>query len=321
MVAAAAVMLTGAACSSGEADDAGKPSADTKLVIGDQVKLTQSLLESSGELKDIPYEVEWASFEAGPPLLEAASAGKIDFGGTGDVPALFAQSAGSPLKIVATSTKPSVGDYLLVKPDSPIKTVEDLKGEKVAFTKGSSSNGLVIGLLDQAGLKPDDIEQTYLTPNEGLAAFTSGQVDAWAVWNPFAIVAQKQGARVVGDGTGLTTQQSYYLASDKALNDGAKNAALKDFVGRLVRAQKWALGNKDKWVPVFSKLTTLPEDVASKTFDESSGEYVPIADTVIAKQQKLIDLFSGAGVIPNKPTAKDYFDERYNSEVTAGADS
>lgn len=317
LAAVVALAMAGTACSSsdGQSDD-GVGSGDVTLVVGDQVKSTQTLLESAGELKDLPYKITWASFEAGPPLLEAAAAGKVDVGATGDVPAVFAQSAGSPLKIVSILAGSTANDFLLVPENSPIGSVAELKGKKVAFTKGSSSNGLVLALLDQAGLKPADITETYLTPNEGLAAFNAGQVDAWAVWNPYAVIAQQQSkARVLADGEGLTTLQGYYLASDAALGDKAKNTALADFVGRVTRAQRWAVDNKDKWVPIFSTLTTLPEPVAAATFDTSAREIVPIDAERIAKQQKLIDLFSGAAVIPNKPDAAEYFDDQFNSVV------
>ncbi|WP_440712727.1 ABC transporter substrate-binding protein [Gordonia sp. FQ] len=316
LAAVAVVTAAVTGCSSGGTSDSAG-SGDVTLVVGDQVKTTQSLLESAGELKNLPYKIKWASFEAGPPLLEAAAAGKVDVGGTGDVPAVFAQSANSPLKIITVLSASTANDFLLVPQNSPIKSIDDLKGKKVAYTKGSSSNGLVLALLHKAGLKPSDITSTYLTPNEGLAAFNSGQIDAWAVWNPYATIGQQQSkARVLADGTGLTTQQGYYLASNAALGDSAKNKALKDFVGRVARAQKWAATHKDQWVPIFSKLTTLPEPVAAATFDTSANDVVPIDAARIAKQQQLIDLFAGAGVIPNQPVAAEYFDDRFNSVVT-----
>ncbi|MET9329212.1 ABC transporter substrate-binding protein [Tsukamurella sp. NPDC003166] len=308
-------------CSSHDAPAGDSGGGGVTLVIGDQVKSTQTLLESSGQLKDLPYKVTWASFEAGPPLLEAAAAGKVDIGATGDVPAVFAQSAGSPLKIVTTTATTRPNDFLLVPEGSPIQRVEDLRGKKVAFTKGSSSNGLVLAALSGAGLKPSDITETYLTPNEGLAAFTSGQVDAWAVWNPYAAIAQQKGKPrvLVNGGGGLTTQQGYYLASSAALADGAKEKAIADLVSRIAKAQRWSQSHRDEWVPIFSKLTTLPEPIARATFDASSGNLVPIDAAVIAKQQKLLDLFADAKVIPNHPRAADYFDARFNDRIGEGA--
>ncbi len=322
VVAAAAVAtlaLSVSACSSSEPAASSSSAAAQRitLTIGDQVKQTESLLQAAGQLKDLPYDVQWAAFESGPPLLEAAAAGKVDIGGTGDVPPVFAQSSGAPLKIVAVQARRKPTDFLLVKADSPVKSIADLKGKKIAFTKGSSSNGLVLALLDHAGLKPADIQQTLLTPTEGLSAFTNSQVDAWAVWNPFAEVAISQhGARVVTDGAGLTTQQAYYLASSQSLGDPVKQKAIADFVARLGRAQEWAVTHEDQWIPTYSKLTKLSEPVARATFATGSGPLVPIGDEQIAKHQRLIDLFANGKVIPNDPKAADYFDAQFNSAVS-----
>ena len=175
----------------------------------------------------------------------------------------------------------------------------------------------MLALLDKAGLKPSDIQQTYLTPTEGLSAFTNGQVDAWAVWNPFAQVAISQhGAQAVSDGAGLVTQQAYYLASSASLGDSAKQKAISDLIGRLARANKWSVTHEDQWIPIYSKLTKLPEPVARATFSTSSGSLVPIGDAQIAKHQRLLDLFADAKVIPNKPTAADYFDNQFNGALS-----
>ena len=310
--------LAATACSSADSSSTDSSGRIT-LTVGDQVKQTQSLLEASGELNNLPYDIDWASFESGPPLLEAASAGKIDIGGTGDVPPVFAQSGGAALKIVAVQHRLKPTDFLIVPKNSQVSSISDLKGKKVAFAKGSSSHGLVLALLAQAGLRPSDIEQTYLSPAEALSAFTAGQVDAWAAWNPYATIAQAQASgKVIADGHGLTTQQAYYLASDAALANSAKKKAIADLVGRLARANAWAIGHEDQWVPIFSKLTKLPEPVARATFATSSGNLVAIGDEQIAKQQKLINLFAEAKEIPKSVAAADFFDPQFNTALAGG---
>lgn len=311
---AAVCALALSACSSD--DDTSESAGRITLTVGDQVKSTQSLLEAAGELNDLPYDINWASFESGPPLLEAAGAGKVDFGGTGDVPPVFAQAGGAALKIVAVQARSKPNDFLIVPAGSTATSIADLKGKRVAFAKGSSSHGLVLALLEKAGLAPSDIEQTYLSPTEALSAFTAGQVDAWAVWNPYATVAQAQAqGKVIADGAGLVTQQAYYLSSDAALADSAKREAIADLIARLARANKWSVTHEDQWVPIFSKLTKLPEPVARATFATSSGDLVAIGDEQIAKQQKLIDLFAGVKEIPKAVVAADYFDNQFNSAV------
>lgn len=318
----AVIAVVTAAVTGCSSDDAASGSGGrVTLVVGDQVQQTRSLLEASGELDNLPYDIDWAAFESGPPLLEAAAAGKVDFGGTGDVPPVFAQAGGAPLKIVAVQSRTAPNDFLLVPAGSSVTSIAALKGKKVAFAKGSSSHGLVLALLAQAGLGPDDIEATYLSPTEALSAFSAGQVDAWAVWNPFATVGQTQAhGKVIADGAELTTQQGYYLAPESALADSGKNAAIKDLIGRITRANQWSVTHEDAWIPTYSRLTKLPEPVARATFATSSGTLVAIGDEQIAKQQRLIDLFAKAGEIPKASDAGAYFDPQFNAAVTgAGA--
>lgn len=320
----AVVALTIGACSSSVAseasDTAGDPQSDVTLRIGDQVKSTQSLLEAAGALDGLDYKIEWSTFEAGPPLLEALGANKIDAGGTGDVPPVFAQANGNSGRIVAVQARTGANDFLLVPANSTASSIADLKGKKIAVTQGSSSHGLVLGLLDQAKLPVSDFQFQFLGPADALSAFTAGQVDAWAVWNPYATIGKNTaGAKIIADGREVTTGQSYFSAASEALADPKKSAALADFFERLARAQVWADAHPEAWVPIFAKLTKLPEDVAAASFDTSKGSYVPIDDQRIAKQQRLIDLFTAAGLVKQAPVAGDWFDARFNAQIQAGA--
>ena len=177
-----------------------------------------------------------------------------------------------------------------------------------------------IGLLDQAKLPVSDFQFQFLGPADALSAFTAGQVDAWAVWNPYATIGKNTaGAKIIADGREVTTGQSYFSAASEALADPKKSAALADFFERLARAQVWADAHPEAWVPIFAKLTKLPEDVAAASFDTSKGSYVPIDGQRIAKQQRLIDLFTAAGLVKQAPVAGDWFDARFNAQIQAGA--
>ncbi|RVW10538.1 ABC transporter substrate-binding protein [Prescottella agglutinans] len=322
LTAVTALVLTacGSSSASEPSDTAGNAASGVTLRIGDQVKSTQSLLEAAGALDDLDYKIEWSTFEAGPPLLEALGANKIDAGGTGDVPPVFAQANGNSGRIVAVQARTGANDFLLVPANSTASSIADLKGKKIAVTQGSSSHGLVLGLLEHAKLPVSDFQFQFLGPADALSAFTAGQVDAWAVWNPYSTIGKNTaGAKIIADGSEVTTGQSYFSAASEALADPAKSAALADFFGRLARAQVWADAHPEAWVPIFAKLTKLPEDVAAASFDTSKGSYVPIDDQRIAKQQKLIDLFAAAGLLKQAPVAGDWFDARFNEQVQAGA--
>ena len=139
------------------------------------------VLAKSHQLLEKRYpesKISWVEFPAGPQMLEALNVGSIDLGSTGDIPPIFAQAAGADLVYVGVEPPKPKAEVILVAENSPIKTVADLKGHKVAFQKGSSSHNLLLRALRQAGLKFTDIQPTYLTPADARAAFQQGNVDA-----------------------------------------------------------------------------------------------------------------------------------------------
>ena len=116
--------------------------------------------------------VKWIEFPAGPPLLEALSVGSIDVGATGDTPPIFAQAAGADLLYVARI--PASGSAILVPESSPLRSLADLKGTRVAFTKGSSSHNVTVEALKKADsptpISPRFISARPMRPPPSLAA-------------------------------------------------------------------------------------------------------------------------------------------------------
>src|SRR5580658_1096526 len=158
--------------------------------------------------------VVWQEFPAGPQLLEGLNIGSIDFGCTGEVPPVFAQAADAPLLYVLSERAGPATEAIVVRSDSPIKTVADLKGKRVALNKASNVHYLLVRAIEKAGLSWGDIEPVYLTPADGRAAFESGRVDAWAIWDPYYAQTVDAGqARLLADGTGLVENRGYYLAT------------------------------------------------------------------------------------------------------------
>ena len=98
--------------------------------------------------------------------------------------------------------------------DSPIKTVADLKGKKVALNKGSNVHYLLVKALEKAGLNYSDIKTAFLPPADARAAFEKGAVDAWVIWDPFQAAAEAAtGARTLADGDGIVANHQFYLAT------------------------------------------------------------------------------------------------------------
>lgn len=124
---------------------------------------------------------EYASFTA---TIDAVRSGSINVLQGAISPAIGYLSTSDDLKIFAVAprtTNPDapIGDGLVVPAKSPVKTLTDLKGEKVAVNRGGRGEYLLLKALDQAGLPHDFVERVYLNPQEAAGAFASGKVDAW----------------------------------------------------------------------------------------------------------------------------------------------
>jgi sulfonate transport system substrate-binding protein len=202
------------------------------------------LLKSKGslepKLKELGYTVTWTEFPAGPQLLEALNVGAIDFGNTGEAPPIFAQAAGAPIQYVAYEPPAPKGEAILVPKDSPLKTVADLKGKKVALNKGSNVHYLLVKALEKAGVKYSEITPVFLAPADARAAFEKGAVDAWVIWDPFQAAAEvATQARTLADGTGTVSNYQFYFSSQKFIGGNPK---IVDVV--LAQLSEWMAGRR-----------------------------------------------------------------------------
>lgn len=297
-------LLAGAGSLAGLA--AAKPPAQVQtkvLRVGLQKSSTFNILRARGDLarrlQRQGIKVTWSEFTSGPPLLEALAAGKVDVGETGDAPVIFAQSKKAPLVYFGQSQPNPEAVALLVPAKSPIRSLSELKGKKVAFAKGSSAVPLVVNALAKAGLKLSDITPVYLQPPEARVAFESGKLDAWAVWDPFYAAAQVGGnARVLVNGRGLTSFRLYFLANSDfaAANPGLLPPLIRD----LRAAGQWALSNPDASARFLAAATKVPLPVLEISERRRLGRYQvsPIQAGGLRDQQKLADSFVKLKLIP-----------------------
>src|SRR3984957_9614760 len=195
---------------------------DKTVRIGYQKYGKLVLLKGKGSLEEklrpFGYKVSWTEFPSGPPLLEALNVGAIDFGVAGETPPIFAQAAGAPLVYLAYDPPAPQGEAILIPKDSPLKSVADLRGKKIALNKGSNVHYLLVKALEKAGLKYSDIQPVFLAPSDALAAFSRGSVDAWVIWDPYEAAAQAStGARILADGTDVVANYQFYFTSKSFL--------------------------------------------------------------------------------------------------------
>ncbi|WP_274652050.1 sulfonate ABC transporter substrate-binding protein [Paenibacillus humicola] len=312
-----AVNAGGAASALGNADSAsagGKSPGTKEVRIGFQKYGTMNILKARGTLEKRlspeGYSVKWVEFPGGPQLLEALNVGSIDIGHTGEAPPIFAQAAGAPLVYLGHEPASPKSEAILVPKNSPIQTVADLKGKKIALNKGSNVHFLLVKALEKAGVKYSDIQTVFLAPGDARVAFENGSVDAWVIWDPFfAAVQTATGARVLTDGKNLVSNNEFYIASRTYAE---QNKPVVDAVlDELNKVDAWAKSNQKEVAEMLSK--ELGIDVPSlETASERRGYGLqPINESVIQAQQNIADTFFGLKLIPQKiriadATSKDF---------------
>jgi sulfonate transport system substrate-binding protein len=321
----AALLLPFATACGGDASAStaggGSASAQVVLRIGDQGKQVQTLLQTSGELNKLPYKVVFDQFNSGPLVNQALSAGAVDFGIMGDTPAIFAAAAGLPIDVVAASHTVGPGYTLLARPGSGIRTLADLKGHKVAYSKGTANQGFLIQALATVHLKQQDVTPVDVPLQNVGEVLESGTVDAATVAAQDLVnytTAHPDAVKLI-NGSQVSSGYAFYLASRKALANSGQRAALKDLVGRIIKATSWARAHPDQWIDAYYVKVNKQTPAIGKLVYQNSGEtkFAPLDQTVISAQQRQADLFLANGQVPGKVDVTSEFPSDVTQEFSA----
>lgn len=294
---AVGLLLAGLAVAPAFAQDA------ATLRIGFQKYGTLTILKALGTLdKALAAQgiaVKWTEFPAGPQLLEGLNVGSIDFGTVGEAPPIFAQAAGAPLVYVGNEPPAPDSEAILVPKDSPVRSVADLKGRKVALNKGSNVHYLLVKLLEQAGVAYRDVNVAYLTPADARAAFERGAIDAWVIWDPFQAAAELQlGARVLADGKGVVNNYQFFLAS-RAYADRHPQV-IRTVLEEIRKGDLWARENPAQAVDLLQPVLGLERPIVELAARRLAYGVQPVTREVLAHQQDIADAFHALKLIPRK---------------------
>lgn len=262
-----------------------------------------SILKARGTLEKrlapLGVNVTWTEFNAGPVQLEALNVGAIDFGDVGEAPPIFAQAAGAPLVYAgATVPRPRL-EALIVPKGSPIKTVADLKGKRVAYNKGSNVQYFLVKLLEKHGLKYSDVQSVFLPPPDARAAFEKGAVDAWLIWDPFLASAQKTlDAQLLADTTGLAKNRGYYFTSREFATHNTD--VLKIAIEEINNIDTWISKNKPAAAAELSQVLGLDKSITEVYVGRAAFGTAPITQGILEEQQNIADTFFELKLIPKK---------------------
>ena len=285
------------------------------LNVGDQSYNAQAVMDAAGVLKDLPYTLEWKQFTAGSPVAEALNVGSLDVGLLGDAPALFLGALGAPIKVVAIGQQSLDGVAILVRKDSSIKTIADIRGKRVAIWKGSWSQQLLFSALDKAGVPRDAVDIRYLSALDASHALDGGAVDVIATWEPYVTQQERQGARVLTTAKGLIPAQSFVVANAHSLE--AKHAAIDDFLQRLRKAREWSVSSPahtEAYADAWAERTRANREIARAWFARAQTDLGPVREQNIADAQHTVDFFSGLGLV-KAYSAASLFDRSFNAAV------
>ncbi|WP_094777248.1 sulfonate ABC transporter substrate-binding protein [Domibacillus aminovorans] len=305
------LLLVLSACNtetSNEEADQAKEDGQKTIQIGYQKFGTLNFLKAQEtlekELEPKGFTVTWTEFPGGPQLLEALNVGSLDFGHTGEAPPIFAQAADAPLIYFANEPKNPKGEAIIVPKDSPIQSVADLKGKKIALNKGSNVHYLLVKALEANGLKYEDVETSFLPPSDARAAFEKGVVDAWVIWDPFLAEAErKTGARILVDGTNLVNNREFFLASKEFAEE---NPEVLDIIyNEIDKAETWVSENKNEAAEFLAPQIGMDKETLDIVLERRTYGIEKITDEVINDQQAIADQFYKLQLIPKEIKTSD----------------
>jgi sulfonate transport system substrate-binding protein len=177
-------------------------------------------------------------------------------------------------------------------------------------------------VLAAAGLTKSQVTVENLQPADALAAFNSGKIDAWDTWSPYIEEATVQdGGKVLASGKQYGSPYSFQVASDAALDNKEKAAAINDYEKILNQAYIWSTNHVSTWAKIWGDATGLPSATMAKAAQDDVNTPVQINSTVINAEQKLTDAFYKAGEIPTDVKITNYMTGEFNDAVTASATS
>lgn len=286
---------------SGSASSSGSPGGVT-LKVGQNAENTSPSFIASGEDKPSDYNIEWVNFEAAPEAITALGSGSIDIAAASSVGALAAQAAGAEVEAIAASYQSPSQYQIMVPKGSPIKTIADLKGKKIAVLRASAGEGFLIAALKKGGLSEHDVTLTNLQPPAALSDFGNGDFDAWAIWEPYVSEAELElEAEPLAEAEGAWKPLLFELTTPQVLEDPAKAAAVRDFAKRYAKATEWVRDNVPAYVKQYASATELPENIAQHAAPNGllTAQSLGSVEADYAENAKL---FYEGGLLETEPT-------------------
>nr|WP_319432582.1 aliphatic sulfonate ABC transporter substrate-binding protein [Mycobacterium sp. RTGN5] len=242
----------------------------------------QQLLEKKG------YQVNWVLSAGSNKANEGLRSNALDLGSTAGAAALVARANGTPIKIVDIYSKPE-WTALVVAKNSPITSVADLKGKKIAVTKGTDPYFFLLQSLATAGLSPTDVEIVNLQHADGKTALERGDVDAWSGLDPFlAQTVLEQGSRILYRNAEFNSFGVLNAREDVIAN---KPETVQAVVDAYDQARVWAKSHPDDLAALLAREAKVSPEVAKDELARTDLQVDPVPGAAqIAVLTKILPL-------------------------------
>ncbi|HYX13389.1 MAG TPA: aliphatic sulfonate ABC transporter substrate-binding protein [Nostoc sp.] len=269
---------------------------------GDIVKSKKTV---EPRFKALGVTVNWVGpFAAGPQLIKALNEGKVDIGNVGETPPIFDQAARPgliPEVVYLTGRTPSDGTNqgIVVKANSPIKKVADLKGKKIAFQVGSNAQLLLAKALQEVGLKISDIQIVALTPPEARDAFIQDKADAWVGGDPLLAGVEKTTPILnLRNAARINTLGGFYIGRRAFITQNPQ--LVRVFLEEAQKVGEEAEKNPSVYAKILVDEQKLDPSVAQKVASRRTYRLRRLTPAIIAEQQGVADFYFAEKIISRK---------------------
>ncbi|WP_067624551.1 aliphatic sulfonate ABC transporter substrate-binding protein [Alicyclobacillus acidiphilus] len=245
-------------------------------------------------------KINWYTFQSGPAFFTAIASNHLDFGGVGNTPVVVGQASNVQFKEIAVTGLGSNSEGLLVPANSPIHSMADLKGKKIAVAPGSSAYNFLYQALNKAKLQPSQVTIEQLQPNEAESAFDSHKIDAWAIWDPYLSTEVVQHKAKVLEGVADLNLKNTEFSIARTAFIQQHPKLTETYLQVLEKATAWQKAHPSQAIALYSQILNVPKSVIAHDLVDAPPVVQPVTNDIIQQQQSIANFLYSQHVITTK---------------------
>lgn len=252
-------------------------------------------------------KVSWVGpFNAYAPAAEALNADSIDVTVGSSSAAISSVVGSSQISLFAYQWDAGDSSGILVPKDSPIKSLQDLAGKRIAVNRGGTGDYHLTKALEKAGVPSDRVTRAFLSPVDSAAAFVNGHVDAWSAWSIYYTIALlEQNARLLITAKDLDSQNAViYAVRSQFAKDHPD--VLRELLAELQASARWARDHREEAAKLWVQELKLSPAVADQISRYEIREPVTVGEKELVALESLNDWLVSQNLIPRRAAIRDH---------------